>query len=76
MQLMAHVGQRYNSRLVYNPLYPEINPSDFKKCEWSEFYRDAKEAIPMNVPELQGKEVDIPACLWIAIIQGTKCPAD
>ena len=45
---MAHVDQRYNSRLIYDPLYPEIDHSVFKKCDWSEFYRDA---IPMNVTE-------------------------
>ena len=28
---MAHVGQKYNSRLVYDPLYPGINQSSFKK---------------------------------------------
>ena len=51
VHVMAHVGQRYNSRLVYDCLYPEINHSVFKKCNWSEFYRDAKDAIPMNSPE-------------------------
>ena len=52
VHVMAHVDQRYNSRLVYDPLYPEIDHSVFKKCHWSEFYRDAKEAIPMNMPKL------------------------
>ena len=27
--------------------------------DWSEFYPDAKEAIPLNAPEALGKEVDI-----------------
>ena len=36
-----------------------IQNSVFKQCDWSEFYRDAKEIIPMNAPEPQGKEVDI-----------------
>ena len=31
----------------------------FRKCDWSMFYWDAKEAIPMIDPDLQGKEVDI-----------------
>ena len=48
---MAHVGQRYNSRLVYDLSYPEIDHSVLKKCDWSEFYRDAKVAIPVNAPE-------------------------
>ena len=47
--VMAHVVQRYNSRLAFDPLYPEIDYSVFKKCDWSDFYRDAKEAIPVNI---------------------------
>ena len=51
IHIMAHVGQRYNSRLVYDPLYLEIDHNFLKKCDWSEFYGDAKEAIPMNTQE-------------------------
>ena len=47
---MAHVGQRYNSRLVYDPSYPETDDNIFKKCDWSEFYRNAK-VIPGNASE-------------------------
>ena len=47
LHVMAHVGQRYNSKLVYDPLYPEID----NMCDWSEFYREAKEAISMNTQE-------------------------
>ena len=56
---MAHVGQKYNSRLVHNPLYPEIDHSVFEECDWSKFYRGAKEAIPANAPEPFKKEVAI-----------------
>ena len=55
VHVMAHVSQRYNSRLVYDPLYQEKDHNVFKRCDWSEFYRDAKEAIYMNAPEPQGK---------------------
>ena len=48
---MVHVGQRYNFRLVYDSLYPEMDHSVFKKCDQSAFYRDVKEAIPMTVPK-------------------------
>ena len=58
MHAMVHVGQRYNSRLVYDPLYPEKDDSVFKNCDWSQFYWDAEEPIPMNAPKPQGKEVD------------------
>ena len=51
INVMAHIGQRYNSRLGYDPSYPEIDHNVFQKCDWSEFYRDTKEAIPINAPE-------------------------
>ena len=51
VHIMTHIGQRFNFRLVYDLLYPEIDHSAFKECDWSEFYRDANEAIPLNVPE-------------------------
>ena len=51
VHVMVHVGQRYISRLVDDPSYLEIDHSVFKECEWSEFYRDAKEVIPVNAPE-------------------------
>ena len=59
VHVMVHVVQRYNSILVYDLLYSKIDHSVFKKCDWSEFYRDVKEAKPMNVPEHLVKEVDI-----------------
>ena len=63
MHAMAHVGQRYHPRFVYDPSYPEIDHSVFKKCDWSEIYRDAKEAMPMNAPEPLGKDIDI--CMFV-----------
>ena len=51
VHIIAHVGQRYNARLVYDPSYPEIDKSVFKEFDWSEFYRVEKETIPMNAPE-------------------------
>ena len=50
VHVLAHVGQRHNSRLVYHLSYPEADHSSFKERDWSEFYRDAKEAIPLNAP--------------------------
>ena len=30
VHVMAHVGQKYNFRLMYDPLHPEIDHSSFK----------------------------------------------
>ena len=48
---------------MYDPSYPEIDHNVFKKWDWSEFYRDAKEAVPMNAAEPWGKDVDI--CMFV-----------
>ena len=45
--------------MVFDPSYPAIDMSQFKKCDWKSFYPEAKEAIPTNAPEPRGKEVDI-----------------
>ena len=58
--VMAYVGQRHNSRLLYDPKYPEINYSVFMKCDCSEFYWNAEEAIHMTAPAPRGISVDIP----------------
>ena len=44
--------------IIPDPLNPEIDHNIIKKFDWSEFYRDAK-AIPVSIPEFQGKKVDI-----------------
>ena len=46
VHVMAHVGNKYSSRLVYDSSYLEIDYSVFKECDWSEFYRNDNEAIP------------------------------
>ncbi len=33
--------------------------SHFPVADWTEFYRDAKEEVPINAPEALGKEVQI-----------------
>ena len=37
-------------KLVFDPAHPAINENRFQKCGWEEFYKDAKEAIPGNMP--------------------------
>ena len=48
---VAHVGQRYNYRLVCDSLYLGKDHNVFKKYDWSDFYRDAKEVLPSNAPK-------------------------
>ena len=56
----AYLKGKHNSRLVFDPTYPEIDYSVFQENhEWKSFYGDVKEAIPLNAPEPRGKEVDL-----------------
>ena len=38
-------------RLMYDSGYPKVDEKWFKEYAWYKFYRDAKEAIPPNIPE-------------------------
>ena len=41
--------------LVFDRSDPAINKNMFQNCDWAEFYRDAEEAIPGNIPVARGK---------------------
>ena len=57
--MFAYLKIKHNSRMVFDPTYPDIDMNAFKECDWKEFYPGAKEAIPENKPEPRGKDVDL-----------------
>jgi len=57
--VFCYLKRRHNSRLVFDPTYPEIDWSKFVKHDWQHFYGDVTEAIPPNAPVPRGKEVEI-----------------
>ena len=57
--IYSYLHHKHNSRLVFDPTYPEIDVASFKDHEWTDFYGDVKEAIPVNAPAPRGKEVDL-----------------
>lgn len=59
LHIFAYLDHKHNSRMVFDPTYPEIDMSNFKECDWKHFYGDVKEAIPLNAPDPRGKEVDL-----------------
>lgn len=58
-RIYAYLRNKHNSRMVFDPTYPTIDEGQFQRCDWKEFYGDVKEAIPPNMPEPLGKEVDL-----------------
>ena len=59
IHIMAYLKQKHNTRLVFDPTIPDINLNNFPKYDWTEFYGDVKEALPPDMPEPLGKEVDL-----------------
>ena len=45
--------------MVFDLSYPDIDMSHFKECDWKDVYPGAKEAIPNNMPEPRGKDIDL-----------------
>jgi len=58
-RVFAYLKKKHNSRMVFDPSYPSIDHSDFKVCDWKDFYGNVKEAIPTDAPEPRGKGIDI-----------------
>ena len=58
-QTFGYLKGHHNARMVFDPTYPTVYMSMFQEHDWCGFYRDLKEAIPPNVPDSKGKEVDL-----------------
>jgi hypothetical protein len=47
------------STMVFDDTLPNVDLANFPVADWTEFYHDAKEEIPLNAPEPLGKEVNM-----------------
>ena len=63
LQQVYHIfGYLKNSprrRLFFDPNHPVISENKFQKFDWEDFYKDAKEEIPLDAPEPRGNPVSI-----------------
>jgi hypothetical protein len=59
IHIMGYLRLKHNTRLVFDPSYPEICESDFPQFDWTEFYGSVTKAIPTDMPPPLGKAVDI-----------------
>ena len=57
--IFAYLDRNHNTRMVFDPTYPDIDMSDLKTCDWKEFYGSATEAVPPDAPMPRGKEMDL-----------------
>ena len=57
--IFAYLKNHNNSRLVFDYTQPTFTNLNDSVVDWQEFYPDAAEPIPPNVPEPRGKEVSM-----------------
>ena len=63
LHIMHYLKLRHNSRLVFDPSYPDKDLSNFGECDWTDFYEGAVEVITPGDPQPRGKEVDL--CMFV-----------
>jgi hypothetical protein len=55
LHIFGYLKLHPKRKLAFDPAHPAINENRFQQCDWTEFYRDASEAIPSNMPAPRGK---------------------
>ena len=59
LHIMGYVKCHKKLRLMFDSSEPGIDERWFTTYDWQDFYRDAKEAIPPNMPEARGHAVTV-----------------
>jgi hypothetical protein len=55
--IFGYLKAKPKKTLAFDPTHPDIDESRFKKYDWHDFYRGAKESIPGDAPEPRGNVV-------------------
>jgi hypothetical protein len=55
--IFAYLDAHENSTIVFDDSYRSLDESRFMQNDWAQFYPDAAEAIPPNIPRPRGKPV-------------------
>ncbi len=59
LHVMGYLRLKHDSRLIFDPTYPDIDQTAFLSFEWTEFYGKEEEAIPPDMPPPLGKDIDL-----------------
>ncbi len=59
LHVMGYLQLKHNSRLIFDPTYPDIDQTAFPSFDWTEVYGNTEEAIPPDMPPPLGKDVDL-----------------
>ncbi len=59
LHIMSYRSQKHNTRLIFDSTYPKTDMGQFPQYNWTKFYGNLEEAIPVDMPEPLGKDVDV-----------------
>jgi hypothetical protein len=59
LRIFSYLKKHHNSRIAFDPTYPEIDQSQLPRKDWRRFYDNAEEPLPPNTLELLGKPITI-----------------
>jgi len=57
--IFSYLKGHENSRIVFDPTYPEIDDRCFNNVDWGDFYPEATDELPPGMPEPLGLPVEI-----------------
>jgi len=57
LHIVGNLKSHRKMRILFDSGYPKVKESWFKEYDWFDFYKDAKEALPPNMPEVRGSDV-------------------
>jgi hypothetical protein len=69
--IFAYLKQFNRSRLVFDDGDPTFEDAYFHVCDWSEYYPNASEPVPPNMPEALGHAVQKAPIIWYSKRQNT-----
>ena len=55
--IFGYLNQKPKRKLGFDPSEPDISEKMFKDYDWEDFYKGAKEAIPIDAPKPRGNSV-------------------
>jgi hypothetical protein len=56
---VGYLQLKHNSRIIFDPTYPNIDQNASPTFEWTEFYGNVEEAISLDMHPPLGKDVDL-----------------
>ena len=57
IHIFGYLKQNSKKKIAFDPEHPQIDERRFQKYDWYDFYHDAKEAIPGDIPKPRGNSM-------------------